>query len=271
MPKNKSYKVLIVEDEAEIYEPLRDCINSAEDFEVLAVTDSSIKAYQLVKTGLPDVVIVDLQLREGDGLPLLKKIRDPKYPLAIRPYLLVLTKFDTTPIIDKLRAGYADYALQKFNKLYDPNLILEHLDFMKDQFFRNLDPEPPQVDSELEIEQLIRARIDSELDQYYIAQGNQARVYLAEIIYKAVIVPTHEKFHITHVYAQLAKQYETKPHNINMAIFRMLQTAFAKTASQDLERIYTPYIDIGRCAPKTNEFVSYTARKIRNERIKLDK
>ena len=271
MPERKPYKVLIVEDEAEIYEPLRDCISNAEDFEVLAVTDSSIKAYQLIKTGLPDVIILDLQLREGDGFPLLQQIRDPKQPLAIRPYVLVLTKFDAKPIMAKLRRGLADYVLQKFNKRYDPNMILEHLDFMKDEFFRNLDPEMPQMDSELEIEQLIRKRIDSELDQYYIAQGNQGRLYLAEIIYRAIIVPPHEKFHITHVYAQLAKQYKTKPHNINMAIFRMLQTAFTKTASQDLERIYTPYVDIGRCAPKTNEFVSYTARKIRNERIRLDK
>ena len=267
MREAKSYKVLIVEDDPVYAEPLRECLHRAEAFTILDVTDSATKAYRLAKSGLPDVVIVDLELAEGDGLELICRLRDPAANLPISPYILVLTEFQAKPMLKKLKSGLADFVIKKENKGYTPEMILNHLTVMQDLFFRNQKPEELPLDSSLEKEALIRKRVDSELDQYYIRQGGQARDYLAEIIYRAVVLPKHEKIQMTRLYAEVGKLFANDPHNVNMAVNRLLHTAFNKTAQDDLERLYTPYVDLGRGAPRAKEFVAYTADKIRKEHI----
>lgn len=267
MGKAKPYKVLIVEDDPAYAVPLRVCLHRSAAFTVLDVTDSASKAYRLAKTGLPDVVIVDLELAEGDGLDLICRLRDPGVNLPISPYILVLTEFQAKPMLKKLKSGLADFVIKKENKGYTPEMILNHLTVMQDLFSRNQKPETVPLDSSLEREALIRQRVDSELDQYYIRHSGQARAYLAEILYLAVALPKHEKLQISRLYVEVGKLYANDPHNVNMAVNRLLHTAFNKTARGDLERLYTPYVDLGRGAPLAREFVAYTANKIRREQI----
>jgi len=265
--ETKPYKVLIVEDDPAYAEPLRACLHHAEAFDILDVTDSAAKAYRIVKFGLPDVVVVDLELAEGDGLDLVCRLRDPKENLAIVPYILVVTEFQAKPMLKKLKSGLADFIIKKENKGYTPEMILNHLTVMQDHFFRNQKPEKPPIDSSLEKEMFIRKRIDRELEQYYIKQGGKGREYLAEIIYMAFSLPKHETLQITRLYTEVGKLFGKDPHNVSMAINRVLHAAFSKTAREDLERLYSPYVDIGRGAPQAKEFVAHTANKIRKERI----
>ena len=267
MENDKPYKILIVEDDPDYAEPLRDCFNKTEEFKVLGVTDSATIAYRLVKSGLPDVVLVDLELKEGDGFDLLARISDPEENWPLPPYIIVLTEFQAKTALRKIKSGLANFLFKKENEGYSPELLLRHLTIMQDQFARNRKPEQPRLDSSLEKEALLRGRIEAELDQYYIRQGAQGREYVAEMIYKAVVLPKHEKLQITQLYIEVGKLYQNDPHNVTMSVNRLLQSAFNKTAPEDLARVYTPYVDIERGAPQVNEFVAYTANKIRSEHI----
>lgn len=267
MQKSNSYKVLIVEDDPEYAEPLRDCFDKTEEFEVVDVTDSATKAYRLVKSGLPDVVIVDLELAEGDGFDLLYRLNDPEENWPLSPYVVVLTEFQARTALKKIKSGLANFLFKKENGGYTPELVLRHLTIMQDQFSRNQKPEEPSLDSSLEKEALLRKRIDVELNQYYIRQGAQGREYMAEMIYKAVTLPKHERLQVTRLYAEVGKLFQNDPHNVTMSVNRLLQNAFNKTSKEDLARAYAPYVDIERGAPQVRDFVAYTAKKIRNERI----
>lgn len=264
---DRSYKVLIVEDDPIYAEPLQTCLNKAEDFTVIGVTDSAEKAYKLVKSGLPDAMIVDLQLEEGDGLDLLTRIRDPKENLPVQPYILVVTTFNSDSTMLKLSGGLADFVYKKRMTGYKPEVVLNHLRIMSDQFYCNRKPEVQSIDSSLEKEALIRARVDRELDNYYINEGSDAKKYLTEIICEAILIPKYEKLEIGKLYAKVGKMFSKTSHNIDVAISRLLNAAFLKTAQDDLERLYTPYVDIGRGAPKNKEFINFTANKIKKENL----
>jgi len=262
------YKVLIIEDNPEYAEPLRDFLDATKLFTILGVTDSATQAYRMIKTGLPDAIVFDLQLAEGDGLVLLEQLRDPKEYLPVVPYILVLTEYASGRTMKMLRRGLADFVITKDNTSYHPKMIYKHLRLARQVFHRNQTPEPPMLDDSLEIEHLLRARITSELDQYYMSQSSPARGHLAEVLFRVVHLPQNEKFGIRKIYADLGKELQTNPQNINVGISRLLQAAFSKTDPDTLKRLYSQYVDPTSGSPGAKEFVAYTANKIRKEQFR---
>ena len=263
----KVYKVLIVEDKPIFSEPLKMRINQDEKFEVMAVTDSVKDAYSLIKIGLPDAVIVDLQLKEGDGCDLLRQIRGAKESLSVQPYVLVTTAFESETLTAMLSSGLVDYAFSKKNLSYSPDEVLKHLRLVSDFFYRNRTPDKQMETTALEREDMIRTRIDSELNQYYMNHGSPGVEYLAELIYQAYHLKKIESVPVMQLYAVVGKKYKATPNAVDNAVRRVINGAFNKTATEDIERLYTPYVDIGRGAPRNKEFIVYVAAKLRSEKL----
>jgi len=67
-------RVVIVDDHALLREGLRLVLLEAEDIRVCAEADGVVQARQAIGEYLPDVVIVDLELTDGNGLDLIKWI-----------------------------------------------------------------------------------------------------------------------------------------------------------------------------------------------------
>jgi len=267
MNGGKRYKVLIVEDEAKYSGALQVSIAKSENFSVLAVTDSEEKAYKYIQTGLPDVVIVDLELSEGDGVSLLKRIRDTERQLDVKPYLLVITSYGNNRVMEKVKDELADFVLRKHNLSFSPKTVLDHLDMMSNLFDCNRNPEIAQIDSSLEKEELIRARINRELDRYYISHGSSAKDYLAEAIYEILRHSKSNQIKIGKIFTVVGIKFGKEPQAVDKAIRRLLHNAFLKTDPEDIEKVYAPYIDIERGVPTNKEFILYVANKIRDERI----
>ncbi len=68
-------KVLIVDDHPAIREGLAVRIASQPDLEVCGEAEDVLEAMKLIEASRPDVVIVDIQLRAGNGLELVERIR----------------------------------------------------------------------------------------------------------------------------------------------------------------------------------------------------
>lgn len=267
MDSNKLYKVLIVEDNPKYSKPLQAHINQDDNFTVLEVTDSVKDALKIIKTALPDAIIVDLQLAEGDGFDLLNQVCQLRGTLSIFPYILVTTKFESETVMDILCDGLVDYVFSKHNNSYCPKEILKHLRLASKHFHRNKKRDTQVLPTELEQEEMHRTRIYNEINQYYLNQGSQGVAFLVEMIYRAMQIPKHEKIHIGELYITVGKQFNVTANTVDMSIRRLLNGAFLKTAVEDIERLFTPYIDIGRGVPRNKEFIVYVANKLREENI----
>lgn len=261
----KRYKVLIVEDSPVFYEPLRAEINRDGEFEVMGVTGSVREAQKLIRTGLPDVIIVDLRLSEGDGCDLLNFVRDTKDKLSILPYTVVTTTFGSEPLMDMLSDGLCDYIFHKKNLSYSAGEVLKHLRLASKYFHRNRRPGSTTVSSALEQEEMIRMRISREINQYYLNQGSPGIDYLVETIYRVIKLPRAENPPVMQLYVEVGKQYGMTANSIDNAIRRQVHAAFMRTCPEDIKRLYSPYLDIGRGVPRNKEFIVYIANKIRAE------
>ena len=78
-------KVLIVDDHPAVREGLAVRVSSQPDLEVCGQAGDTAEAMQLIAAVRPDVVVVDIQLKTGNGLDLVERIkaRDPSIRILV--------------------------------------------------------------------------------------------------------------------------------------------------------------------------------------------
>jgi DNA-binding NarL/FixJ family response regulator len=84
-------------------------IGEEADLEVVGVASNGAEAVTLAEARAPDVVLLDVSLRDGSGLPTLREIRRSRHG----PLVVVLTAVDDPDLVDAaLEAGASGYLLK---------------------------------------------------------------------------------------------------------------------------------------------------------------
>jgi DNA-binding NarL/FixJ family response regulator len=103
-------KVLLVDDHPVLAEGLSLIINNEEDLEVCGRAEDAGSALELVGSLKPDLVIVDISLKDSDGIQLLKNLK-ARHPELLA---LVLSLHDEALYAERaLRAGASGYVMKQ--------------------------------------------------------------------------------------------------------------------------------------------------------------
>jgi DNA-binding NarL/FixJ family response regulator len=99
-------RVLIVDDHPIVREGLASLLSKQPDFEVCGEADDVQNALRLVETTKPDVVTIDISLKNGDGLDLIRRIKEQDRSIR----MLVCSLYDETLFAERaLHAGAMGY------------------------------------------------------------------------------------------------------------------------------------------------------------------
>jgi DNA-binding response OmpR family regulator len=131
-------KVLIVEDVQPTADRLREILSAITGVEVVAVVATEDQALAACENNAIDFATIDLQLAQGSGFPVIRRLRSSKRPTCV----VVLTNHAVPALkVASFEAG-ADYFLDKardFNTV--PALALEVLRVMNER--EQVDQEGP--------------------------------------------------------------------------------------------------------------------------------
>ncbi len=107
-------KILIVEDEPQIVAVLRGYLADA-GFEVIAAADGR-SGLQLARTKKPDLVILDLNLPQMDGIDVARTIRQDSDPrVAAAPLIMLTARVEESDKLIGLELGADDYITKPFS------------------------------------------------------------------------------------------------------------------------------------------------------------
>lgn len=107
--QQRARRVLIVDDHPIVRQGLRRLIEAEPDLEVCGEAEAVRDAKLLVRELHPDIVIVDISLKQGDGLELLKDVRAHYPSLPV----LVLSMHDEAVYAERmLSAGASGYIMK---------------------------------------------------------------------------------------------------------------------------------------------------------------
>ncbi len=118
-------RVFLVEDSELLRETVIRAVTDPGRIEVVGYADSESQAIDGINRSLPDVVIVDICLRDGNGLNVLRSVSQM---IWIRlPVLIVLTNFPYPEYARECRKLGADYFFDKSTEFGDAGDLLETL------------------------------------------------------------------------------------------------------------------------------------------------
>jgi DNA-binding NarL/FixJ family response regulator len=111
-------KILLVDDSAPVRDSMKKLLSAIPHVEIIGEAENSCAALKLIKDLQPEVVILDIFLKEGSGFDVLQKIKNRENS----PIVIVLTNYAASPFRKKARQEGADFFFDKsteFEKLVD--------------------------------------------------------------------------------------------------------------------------------------------------------
>ena len=105
---NNRYKILIIEDEANICNFLKTLLTT-NNYQVF-IAENATQGKMMFKSYCPDLLLLDLGLPDTDGLELLKEIREE----SPTPIIVLSARFDERDKVTALDLGANDYVTKPF-------------------------------------------------------------------------------------------------------------------------------------------------------------
>jgi len=195
-PAPDRIRVLTVDDHPMVREGLRSML-SDEQVEVVAEAASAEEALRLVSAGGQDVVLLDLELPDMDGITLLSKIKDIDSSL---PVLVVTMHQDPALVRRAVHAGATGYVLKGVGRsellasiravgsgesVLDPGLLRAALDEPPDSGPDRPAPDPALSRVELELLRLVaRGLTNREIGQHLRWSHATVKKYVQRVLEK---------------------------------------------------------------------------------------
>jgi CheY-like chemotaxis protein len=124
-PAAEPLRVLIVEDSKRLREQLGESISSPGRIEIIGYAESEAEALEALAGSRCDAVVLDLQLRQGNGLAVLKALRTS--PPGQHVTVIVLTNFAFPHFRDRSMKLGANYFFDKAREYDRVREVLEEL------------------------------------------------------------------------------------------------------------------------------------------------
>lgn len=261
---DKNLTILLVDDEENECKRFSRYADLTDELSIVAVTDSSVQALQLLKEYLPDVVILELELNrgQGNGLSFLQKMQELSLPF--HPYILITTNNSSKITYDHARQLGADFIMSKHQENYSEENALDFLRMLKNTIQgtrKEHYPESVFVESDDQYQKRLFRRIHRELDQIGISPKVMGYQYLTNAIFLV----------ITGQNSNLCSTIGQKFHKTDSSVERAMQNAINKAwRTSDIDELtkhYTARIRSEKGVPTMTEFIYHYATKLKNEEL----
>ena len=260
-------RLLLVEDDKEDCKRLEEYTQEIEELEIVGVTGSAEQGIQMVKEMLPDVVIMDLELSEGDGIDAIFRIRQLGLPFD--PYILVTTNTTSQPTLQMVRDNGADFVVTKQTKGYGPKQVVNVI--LRTRKYLRKKADSPDISSRPVVEvvsqdarrERITRRIKTEMSYISLMPGKQGYRLIVDAVLIAIERPNNILMVTKDIYPALAKKYGITSKNVERAIRSAIESAWNHAGEEALKQHCPELINSNRDKPTNKEFIYYLADKIR--------
>lgn len=258
----RELNVLLIEDDTSVCKRFAEYSDLTEGISIIAVTNNSHRALELVNEYLPDAIILDLELNlgKGNGVLFLKELHS--LPLPFKPYILVTTNNSSAITYDYVRQLGADFIMSKHQDDYSEKNALEFLKMMKNMIqnnIKNKHSEQSASESLIQKDKRILRLIDIELNHIGISPKAVGYKYLTDAILFVV------KGQTNNLCASIGSKYGKTDSSVERAMQNAINSAWRSNDIDELLKHYTARINSDRGVPTVTEFIYYYANKIKND------
>lgn len=262
-------KIVLIEDEVK---DCRDFMNYANtrpnDIVFVGMTGCCDEAMRLVKSKMPEAVIVDLELNngEGSGYDFLDEFYSTEF--NVRPLCVITTRNRNKDVQSYLHRKYGISTLfYKEQSKYGPEMVIRHLLRFREIYYsqesggietNTKSPETPE-----ELERRIKNRIKAELNAIQVSTSYKGRRAAEESIFMLL---TKDYGEDERVFNDLAKKHNMHYNNFTRNIQNAIDKVWNNPDNVEiLLKHYTAPVSGSKGSPTPTEFIHYYADLIKQD------
>lgn len=259
MSKDKPVNVILVEDDKIECINMRNYINSREDVKLVDIVNSLDSAINSIKTYLPDAIILDIELNngEGSGLEILNAMKS--IDIDFRPILVITTNISSKIVYKYAHENGVDMIFHKLKDDYSPDLVIRNILLLNETKSNEKLINKTEIESTNDYRNRISDRINRELDLIGISCHLIGRKY----IHDAILYILKENEEKENVFLYLAKKYKKGNSTIGRSIQTAIEHAWRKSSIEDLQKYYTAVVNYNTGVPTPTELIYYYVEKIK--------
>jgi len=250
---NEKLQVLLVEDHLDRRAEFRAAINAHRKFGLFGETGSEKEGLALLKKGITDVLILDLELEEGDGIHLAEKMC--VLPIQ-RPFVVVTTNNSSVSIHQYLRTELkVDFIYQKTNTSYTPTQVLDIAEKAY-RYHRRVNYRTPEEN------EILKKKILQELQNIGFQKQYIGTEYLLEALFLLSKSKNHTLQISKSIYPILSRQYQCDPSNIERSIRSAIERVWSTVSIDRISRHYPFEVTNKNGRPSNGEFLLNMRQKL---------
>lgn len=257
----KPITILLVEDDEEDCNIISNYIKTREDVKLVGIANSTEKALELIKTHVPDAIILDLELNQGkgSGLEILKDLKT--VDIDIKPVIVVTTNISSKTVYRFAHDNGADLIFHKLKEDYSAELVINNILLLRESVANNKvnSLNNKNIETLNDYRNKLSDRINRELDLIGISCHLIGRMYIHDsILY--ILENDNKK---ENVFLYLAKKYKKGHSTVGRSIQTAINHAWRKSSIEDLQKYYTAAVSYSTGVPTPTELIYYYVDKVK--------
>lgn len=260
----KPKPILLIEDnEVEVNE-FKHYIEGRANAKLIKSTNSSYEGIEYTKMYMPEGIILDLELHngEGSGIEFLEELQ--KIKLDFKPLIVVTTNVSSKIIYRRIRELGVDFIYYKKQSDYSPEMVINSMTSLRESLYNTKIEQlgsKPTTETPIEHENRIREKITVELDLVGIPHHLVGRKYIEEAI--VFLIQNDNEEDGETVFRHLANEFKVCNSSVSRAMQTAINNAWRSTSIDDLMMHYKARINYETGVPTPTEFIYYYRDKIK--------
>ena len=271
---DEKISILIADDNNEFANTLTEYLEKDEDIKVLGKAKNGNEAYEMIVSGRPDVVLLDVIMPHLDGLGVLERLNMTH--MEKRPMCIMLSAVGQDKITNRaINLGAQYYVVKPF----DIELLIKRIKDLRNNrtvqntnttsnLFITRETKTPYIEIPEENKKSdkgIEALVTNVIHEVGVPAHIKGYQYLRE----AIIMVVNDIDIINQItkqlYPDIADKYKTTPSRVERAIRHAIEVAWGRGQADVVENIFGYTISASKGKPTNSEFIAMIADKLRLE------
>lgn len=256
-------KIMLVEDDPMVCESFRIAVRTHPNLAIIYETGSEQEALGFFQTHEVDVIILDIELREGDGVSFLDALGEQKKE---KPFVAVVTNTGSSVMLGYIREHGADYLYQKNNISYAPSKVLciiekicPYQKMVKERQTRQAN----ELFKEEKDEDIKRQYVEDELQKMGFKKKQVGFAYIVDAVMILMDYSGVPPRLTSEIYPLIAERRNASWESVERSIRNAIEVTFREMNPAQLNRYYPYAYDKQKGRPSNGDFLTKFAQLIR--------
>jgi len=267
---SRKIRVLVADDNQEFAMTLAGYLDKEDEMEVIGIARDGEEAYEMIKTSLPDVAILDVIMPHLDGLGVLEKLETSE--ITKKPLCIMLSAIGQDKITQKaISLGAQYYIVKPFEIQVLIKRIRELKNYQPNQAklsYIGREIKAPYIEitgESKKSEENLEALVTNVIHEIGVPAHIKGYQYLREAIMMVVSDIEIINQITKQLYPEIAQKHKTTPSRVERAIRHAIEVAWSRGQTDTVEKIFGYSVSASKGKPTNSEFIAIIADKLRLE------